>query len=79
LFFNRGRDRRPCLSAYLKPIALRYEKTARNNTSFVALALGLRHLCRKFKAAEVFGLGCQRQRSLTSQSEIIAGAAAKSE
>jgi hypothetical protein len=29
-------------------------------------------------AAEVFGLGCQRRRSLTSQSEIIAGAAAKS-
>jgi hypothetical protein len=26
-----------------------------------------------------FGLGCQRRRSLTSQSEIIAGAAAKSE
>jgi hypothetical protein len=30
-------------------------------------------------AAEVFGLGCQRRRSLTSQSEIFAGAAAKSE
>ena len=31
------------------------------------------------KAAEVFGPGCQRRRSLTSQSEIIAGVAAKSE
>src|SRR5258707_15568001 len=28
-------------------------------------------------APEVFGLGCQRRRSMTSQSEIIAGAAAK--
>jgi hypothetical protein len=33
----------------------------------------------KFQTAEVFGLGCQRRRSLASQSEIIAGAAAKSE
>jgi len=34
---------------------------------------------KRLNAAEVFGLGCQRRRSLTSQSEIFAGAAAKSE
>jgi hypothetical protein len=31
------------------------------------------------KVTEVFGLGCQRWRSLTLQSEIIAGVAKKSE